>query len=148
VGNLFIVDSGNQRIRRVNLSLPMLAVFRIDEAEVEFENSLSEIEVYGEIGLPFGVYVSELTPQATVILDLAGINVLPDTPVTFVIDGEDGKEWEFEDEDATSGITKFKVDWKGARYQFEDDDFPVELKSKLITASENYPYRKIGRRRY
>jgi len=136
VGAVLDDDNGSSSGSAYVFTVPMLDVFRIDEAEVEFENVLPEIEVYGEIGLPFGVYVRELTSQATVILDLAGINVLPFTPVTFMIEGEDDEEWEFEDEDATSGITKFKVDWKGARYQFEDNGFPVELKSKLITASE------------
>ncbi len=121
---------------QVTIDPAQLSVFHIDEAEVEFEDYLPEIEVSGEIGLPFGVGFSELTPQATVVLDLAGINVLPYTPVTFVIEGKNGKEWKFKDESAAIGITKFKIDWKGARYKFNDNSFPIKLKSKLITTTE------------
>lgn len=112
-----------------------LAVLEIDKAEVDFGATPPEVEIRGTIGLPFGVNFSELSPLATVVIDVAAVETVPFAFVTLVA-GNGGSEWTFEDEFAFPGITKFHIDWKGARFRFKAKDFPVQLKSRLITTVE------------
>ena len=87
------------------------------------------------IGLPMGVNFSDLSLQAGVSLNIAGLNILSSTSVAFQTEGNELDEWKFEATPGSAGLTKFKIDWKGARYKFKASDFPVRLESKLITTS-------------
>lgn len=113
-----------------------LAVFDVDRAKIEFGHVPPKGRLKGEIGLPFGVDFSELSPTASISVALAGVVVLPGTVVDFVVEGDDFDEWRFEAPSGSTGIGKFKIDWKGMRFKFKEDGFPVVLESRFISTSE------------
>lgn len=117
--------------KTVILDPAQLSILEIDEAKVDFGDTPPEAEICGEIGLPLGVNYTELSPLATVNVYLAGLNILPFTPVSFVVEG--GDDWTFR---GGIGLTKFNIDWKGTRFKFVKHGFPVLLKSYFITTSE------------
>jgi Bacterial surface protein, Ig-like domain/HYR domain/NHL repeat len=134
LGGLFAEDT-----KQVTINPALLAVFDTGKTQVHFGGDSPHVKVDGEIGLPFGVDSSELTAQATVSLDLAGLNLVTvpsATPVLFEIKGKKNEHWEFDEKSIPFGLTKFKIDWKGASFNFKDHGFPVEFKSQLITTSE------------
>ncbi|MGE3164319.1 MAG: hypothetical protein AB7O52_05405 [Planctomycetota bacterium] len=111
-----------------------LVSFDAEKAVVRFNPG--RVELRGELGLPFGVDYSELTPIIAATLDLGGQSLLSVASTAFTAEGPSGQRWRFLDADATSGVTRFDVNWSGARYLFKESGFPVELRSQIITSSE------------
>jgi len=118
----------------VTLDPARLAVLEIDKAEVEFDHNPPKLELKGEIGLPFGVNFSEVAPVATASTDLGGTPILSSVALALTVEGEHADQWKFRD--PAGPITKFDIDWQGARYRFREEGFPVQLKSQLITGAE------------
>ncbi|MCH7872439.1 MAG: hypothetical protein IID33_12135, partial [Planctomycetes bacterium] len=94
----------------------------------------TEIDIIGGIGLPPGVDYSELQPTAVARLTLAGIEALPATVVDFTTAGTGGQQWGFDGSTAAAGISRFDIDWRGARYRFSEPGFPIRLTSDMITS--------------
>ncbi len=122
--------------KTITVDPAQLAVFALGDSKVEFNHTPPRIKLKGEIGLPFGLDYTDLDPQASVSLALAGVEILPTTLVTFAMEDGEADEWEYEASSDLEDIRKFKIDWKGMRFKFKEHGFPVKLKSDLITASE------------
>lgn len=118
----------------VTLDPAQLSVFNIKKPKVKWDKEPPTVEINGEIGLPFGVDFAELTPSVQVLLNVAGIDVASLTPLTLEARGDEGKKWRLND--PVGAITKLNIDWKGARFRFKEDDFPIELRSQMITSTE------------
>ncbi len=122
--------------KSVTLAPGALATFSIDKAKVHWGDTPPKIKVSGEIGLPLGLNSIEVTPIARLGAGVALTEVLQPTIVNFTVHGSGSNKWKFHDDTATTGIRKFDIDWKGARYHLKDDTIPFELKSHVITSSE------------
>ncbi|MFQ5561282.1 MAG: hypothetical protein ACE5FU_11965, partial [Nitrospinota bacterium] len=62
-------------------------------------------------------------------------------PVTFSVHGDDGQKWEYES-DGTTGLKKFKIDWKGAKFSYKD-----KIRIKSVHLSSNNSVFEIERRK-
>ncbi|NNM25712.1 MAG: hypothetical protein HKO59_06945, partial [Phycisphaerales bacterium] len=96
------------------------------------------VKIKGEIGLPMGVDFTEI--DAFAIVDLAAgdpdfMNVVMD-PITFEVHGGDGHHWKYRNDSAGPGVTKLDIDWKGARFKYDESGFPVEFESELIGSDQ------------
>ncbi|MBT8486299.1 MAG: hypothetical protein HKO59_06950 [Phycisphaerales bacterium] len=96
------------------------------------------VKIKGEIGLPMGVDFTEL--DAFAMVDLAAgdpdfINVVMD-PITFEVHGGDGHHWKYRNDSAGPGVTKLDIDWKGARFKYDESGFPVEFESEFIGSDQ------------
>lgn len=118
----------------VTIDPAQLSVLEIDLARVRFNPNNPKIRLFGEIGLPFGVDFSELSSEMTVAVDVAGIGVLPMTTVALTETGYQDKKWQYESE--TGPVRKLFVNWRGTRFTYNDDGFPIKLKSQMISSSE------------
>ncbi|RDH80890.1 MAG: hypothetical protein DIZ78_17665 [endosymbiont of Escarpia spicata] len=133
--------------KTVTLNPAELAVLEIDKSKVKFTEN-SYVKFHGEIGLPFGEDYTTLLAEAVANIYVAGVEILPPATVVFMPEvGAD--EWEYEGNEATNGISKFKIDWKGARYRFKESDYPINIKSHIITPTETvltlkYKMKDIG----
>ncbi len=138
-----------------------LATLSIEDAEVDWGDVPHTLEVSGEIGLPPGLDSTEVTPIATISADVALLEVLPPTDVTFTVHGAGPKKrWRFRDERYRDGddddggwtggylgLRKFDIDWKGARYRLKDESLPFSLRSRVITSSETVLSMKLKPKR-
>lgn len=111
-----------------------LVSFDAEKTVVRFNSG--RVQIRGEIGLPFGVDYSELAPIVATTLDLGGQSLLSVASTVFTAEGPNGQRWRFEDTEATLGVTRFNINWSGARYVFNEAGFPVDLRSQIITSSE------------
>ncbi|NNF42093.1 MAG: right-handed parallel beta-helix repeat-containing protein [Phycisphaerales bacterium] len=113
-----------------------LSVLEIEKAKIEFDKTPPKFKLSGEIGLPFGVDFSEVSPTASVGLTLAGVDVLPAplAVIEFEATGGDGGKWKYRDDDATTGVTKCDIDWSGGQLRYKD--LGVDLKTEIITSDE------------
>jgi len=113
-----------------------LSVLQINKAEVELGTTPPRIKLNGEIGLPSGVNFTDLAPQATARIVLADVfEVLQPSLVTFNVNANKPKKWEFE-HSSSSSITKFLIDWQGSRYRFKTPGYPIKLISQVIMTTE------------
>jgi len=111
-----------------------LSVFEIDSANIRFVGGNPKVaKVTGEIGLPFGVDYSELTATGTATVVLAGITIAPPATFNFTTQGN-GKKWRYDS--STGPVTRFDIDWDGARFSYKTNNFPIEFESRVITSSE------------
>jgi hypothetical protein len=130
--------------KTITLDPAQLSVFDIDKATVNFpKNAPRTVELRGDIGLPFGVDYSELSPTATARIILAGVTVAPEGAYVFAVEGHDGRKWRYS---APAGpVTHFDIDWKGARFDYSNGCFPIIFRSELISSAEtvlNIKYRR------
>ena len=87
LGGLF-----DEATKQVTIDPALLAVFDTGKVEVKFGGMSPRIKVDGDIGLPFGVDFHALAAQATVTVDLAGLNLVTvpsATPVLFEVKGKE-----------------------------------------------------------
>lgn len=139
--------ASDETTKTVTLNPAELAVLEIDKSKVKFTKN-SYVKFHGEIGLPFGEDYATLLAEAVADIYVAGIEILPPTTVAFMPEvGAD--EWEYEGNEATNGISKFKIDWKGARYRFKESHYPIKMKSHIIAPTETvltikYKMKDIG----
>lgn len=158
---LTVTDSGGASdtcTTQLSIDPALLAIFECEQTEVNFcvgdadsgsdddssadadnsEWTSDRVKVRGTIGLPMGVDHSELEATALVVLDVAGVDFLGvgSAPILFDVYGSGDRHWKYEDDTAALGVTRFEIDWKGARFKYRGKDVPVELESQLITSTE------------
>ncbi len=148
---LRVTDPANgwhENTKTITLSPSQLSLLEIDTANVNFHPAEpKKVKINGDIGLPFGVDFSELTPKAAATIVLAGQTIVSNQSVTFSESGNDGKKWKFSSN--TGPITKYEIDWDGASFKYSLAGFPIDLKSELISSSEtvlniSYNKKKLG----
>jgi len=119
----------------VVLNPAQLSVFEIDTVNVRFSGGSNKVaKIAGEIGLPFGVNFSELDSIGTAQIVLAGVTIAPTATLNFTEHGNGGKKWRYDSN--TGPITRFDIDWDGARFKYNKNHFPIEFESQLISTSE------------
>jgi hypothetical protein len=121
--------------RLINVEPADLAVLELEKVEIKFNDNPPRFKLKGEIGLPFGVDYRELSPESTMTLALAEIDVLSSSTLQFTVEDYESEEWEFDATPSSAGITNFKISWKDMRFKFKEHDFPVNLDSDAITSS-------------
>jgi len=133
--------------RNVTINPSQLSVFEIEKAKVHFGNNEPKVvKLVGDIGLPYGVNYAELTPTATAEIVVAGQTIAPGSSNSFVVSGNEGKKWKY---DGAGPITQFDIDWDGAKFKYNDGNFPIDIKSELISSSQtvlniSYNKKKLG----
>lgn len=117
--------------------LAALSVLTVDRLLVRFDQTPRYARLRGQVGLPLGVNYTELSPEAVARLRLGGVEVLPSTPLAFQKHGKNDQQWKYDLPSATSGVSKFHIDWDGGSFDYHDHKFPVQLSSDLITTTES-----------
>ena len=106
----------------INLAAPggESITVNIEKAKVSWDHN--DIHVYGKLYLPQGFWMDTLDPVGGVVTTLAGIEVANQS-VAFAIKGKDGHKWEYKDKENLDGpIKEFKIDWKGAKFDYKGDE--------------------------
>jgi hypothetical protein len=76
-----------------------------------------------------------LTLDGSALITLAGVDVV-DQSIVFEIKGKKGDKWEYKDKENVYGkIKEFKIDWKGAKFDYKGDD-GFNIHTHFIGASE------------
>ncbi|MGA1825186.1 MAG: hypothetical protein ACMUIP_11050 [bacterium] len=95
-----------------------------EKAKVSWHHS--ELTVEGTMNFPNGVWTDNLSPVGGTLIQLAGVEVL-NQRVEFEIKKND--KWEYKDKKKGKGkdtinsdIKEFKIDWKGAKFDYHGDD--------------------------
>jgi len=92
----------------------------IEKAKVSWDHS--DIHVYGKLYLPQGFWMDTLNPVGGVVTTLAGVEVA-NQDVEFELKGKKGDKWEYKDKENSVGkIKEFKIDWKGAKFDYKGDE--------------------------
>jgi len=142
------VGGWHETTKSITVSPAQLSVFNIDTATVKFcSPDPREIQLTGEIGLPYGVNYTELSPTATAALVLSNVPIVPTTTYNFNVEGWYGQRWRYTN--VAGPVTKFDIDWDGAQFKYSKSNFPIEFTSELISSSETvltmtYNKKKLG----
>jgi hypothetical protein len=102
----------------------------LKHAEVEWNHeggSVHKVKIHGDVYLGCMDY-SQLNAVGSVGLDISGEAVI-DEPVAFTVKGGEGKKWEYKSGNTNLGINKFKIDWKGAKFDYNGN---IKIKSEHI----------------
>ncbi|MFT5151989.1 MAG: hypothetical protein ACI841_001976 [Planctomycetota bacterium] len=112
--------------------------FAVDEGETPGAGDRDRFKLSGEIALPMGVDYSELQAVAVAMVNVAGTDFLGvgAAPVIFEVNGGHNEHWKYRDDDAIHGVTKFDIDWKGARFKYDESVVPVKFESEVIMSTE------------
>ena len=103
-----------------DMVLTIKIAVNIEKAKVSWDHS--NIRVYGKLYLPQGFWMDTLDLVGGVVTTLANVNVV-DQSVAFAIKGKDGHKWEYKDKENIDGpIKEFKIDWKGAKFDYKGDE--------------------------
>lgn len=139
-------DSGTATTM-VTLNPAQLSVLEIDFACVSFSTAHPSIKLIGEIGLPFGVDFSELNPLVTLGVDLADVGVIAPTDLNMTSLGFNERKWRYTS--STGPIRSLHINWRGTRFMYRECNFPITIKSRMITSTEavvevSYKRRRTG----
>ncbi len=92
----------------------------IEKAKVSWDHS--DIHVDGKLYLPQGFWMDTLEPVGCGVTTLAGVKVANQS-VEFEIKGKKDDKWEYKDKENIDGpIKEFKIDWKGAKFDYKGDE--------------------------
>lgn len=108
----------------VTINPAALSLFEVRKAEVEWDKK--KIKVNGTVALPVGRSYSEISPMGSLAVNLSSLGTVVKQSVTFSANGASGRKWEYK---GTSGLTEFKVDWEGERFDYNQ---AIRLKSNHI----------------
>ncbi|MEW5797318.1 MAG: thrombospondin type 3 repeat-containing protein, partial [Candidatus Zixiibacteriota bacterium] len=97
----------------------------VSKAEVEWDKG--EVKFDGSIRLPFGVTAATILPQGAVRIQIADLAPLVADHIEFTAKGDEGKKWEYKQ--GSNSIDKFKIDWKGAKFDYKG---LVHIKANLL----------------
>jgi len=140
------VGGWHETVTNITLNPSQLSVFHIDTAKVNFcGGDPKEVRLTGDIGLPFGVNYSELSPTAAATLILSNVTIVPTTSYTFSVEGNQGQRWRYTNN--AGPVTKFDINWDGAMFKYSQANFPIEFKSELISSSETILTMKYNKKK-
>lgn len=129
---------------QVVLEPDALLVLKPSGLKVEFDREPPRLKLNGEIGLPFGVQASDLAPLVSLGLNLSRAELASNTAINFELGDTSGNKWRHSD--PVGPVTKFDIDWTGARFQFKESGFPLQLKSQVMLAQETILTLKVKKR--
>jgi len=93
-----------------------------------------DIHLYGRLYFPDSFCIDNLNPVGSAVITLAAIGVV-DQNIEFEIKGKNDDKLEYEDKNNRFGnIKDFKIDWKGAKFDYKDDD--IHIHTHLISDTE------------
>lgn len=105
----------------------------VEKAKVAWHRN--EIEIRGNLHFPEGIWMDTLSPVGSAVITLAEVEVT-DQSVEFEIKGKNDDKWEYKDKENLFGpIKEFKIDWKGAKFDYKGDD-GFHIHTHFIGASE------------
>ncbi|MGB5246860.1 MAG: thrombospondin type 3 repeat-containing protein [Woeseia sp.] len=110
--------------------------FNKAKAKVNFEDG--EIRIDGSLSIPSGYWTDNLDPIGSATVLLAGQNMPPvadQSGINFEVKGDTNKKWSYKDKNSNGDVTKFEVDWKGAKFDFDVDN-GLKVKTTVIGATE------------
>lgn len=125
-----------------------LALLQPTKANVDFRRG--EFTMEGEISLPSTMHHSELQRIITASFAIGGVTVVSPAQYAFEAHGPEGDKWKYHAHGCNDcPISRFDVDWGGARFRYHAPGFPVKLQSDMITSSESilsmkFNYRQTG----
>ncbi len=101
---------------------PNIAAVATEKAKVCWHHD--DLHVEGNLSLPEGVWMDTLSPVGSAVITLAGVEVTdPEQSVEFEIKGKKDDKWKYKDKDNVYGnIKEFKIDWKGAKFDYKGDN--------------------------
>jgi len=137
--SLKVTDTGDASdviTKDLQIDPAALSVLEPQWVHVNWHSSCSYVDIKGEIGMPSGVNYTEILPMVDSSLSIAGLPVAPLDTVLFNVKGHYSQRWSFKDCATTNGISRFNIDWRGARYYYREHCFPVKLRSQIITSEE------------
>ncbi len=98
----------------LNITPLPLSLLEITKAEIEWDDQ--ELKLHGKIALPASISYNNISPYGSATISLSSIGEVLNNSVAFAVKGESGKKWEYKPE--TEQIEKFKIDWKGAKFDY------------------------------
>lgn len=101
----------------------------IDIKRTKIKWDKNKIKVHGEISLPVGKTYFDLNPSSTAIIDVATLAGTVNQNVVFEVKGDNGEKWEYKSNTGGVGIKKYKINWKGSKFDYKQD---IHLKSNHI----------------
>ncbi len=111
---------------------PLKLVVETEKAKVCWHHD--DLHVEGKLSLPEGVWLDDLDLTGSAVITLAGVKVT-DQSVDFELKGKKDDKWEYKDKETLDGIKEFKIDWKGAKFDYKGDD-GFHIHTHFIAADE------------
>ncbi len=109
-------DDGN-RVNGDGCSSQCITETTITVSKAKVDWHAGKIKFKGGIRLPLGVTPFNVAPQSSVSIDIPDIGQVVSEQAFFTVKGREGKKWVFKN--GTGGIQAFKIDWKGARFDYK-----------------------------
>jgi hypothetical protein len=103
----------------------------LKKAEIEWDDvdgTLTEVKMRGELALNCVDYY-ELNPAGMVKVGISSEPELINQSVYFTVKGDSGNKWEYKSGEDGLGLNKFKIDWKGAKFDYNGD---IRIESEHI----------------
>jgi ELWxxDGT repeat protein len=138
-GTLFFrADDGTngQELRGLELGFdayePNITV-NTKKAKVSWDHN--DIHLDGQLYFPKGVWTDNLNPGGSAVITLAGVEVTNQS-VNFEIKGKKNDKWKYKDKENFYGnIKEFKIDWKGAKFNYHGDE-GLHIHTHLIDGTD------------
>lgn len=105
----------------VSINPAALSLLEVTKAEVEWDESKSKLKLSGKIALPVGRTPYDVDAVGSAFMDIPGLGEIVSGSAAFTVEGSDSMKWEYEEDSATTGLSEFKIDWKGAKFDYEQN---------------------------
>ncbi|MBI5197217.1 MAG: hypothetical protein HZA19_01265 [Nitrospirae bacterium] len=114
---------------RVTVNPAQLALLELKKAEVEWEDQSVEVKLYGKVALPVGKDYRQIHAVGTARVEISSVADLIRQAVVFQVHGEGGAEWEYEATAPGAGITHYRINWEGAKFDYDQE---IHLRSNYL----------------
>ena len=125
-------DATDSDIITVNVIPANLTLLDLDKAKVEWDKD--RIKLYGKVALPLGVNYTEINPEGSATISVSSLGAVADESVMFSTSASQGKKWEYESRGSGFGITKYKIDWQGSKFDYLENG--LKLKARYVGTNE------------
>lgn len=124
-------DQGQDTIQ-VSVNPAQLSLLEISKAEVEWEKEgekPNRFTVHGKVAMPAGKDYFQIYPVGTVMVGISTANNALNQAMAFQTKGDYGSKWEYKAEPMGIGISKYKIDWHGGRFDYNQE---IRIKSNHL----------------
>lgn len=137
----------DEDLKTLTVDPASLALLQPTSVSVDFARG--EFTFQGEISLPSTVSHTELLPIINAGLSIGGVEAVPAASLDFAIRGHHNDQWRLESAASAGTISRFDIDWGGARFLYRAPGFPIRLQCDTITSTQSvltmdFNYRRTG----
>lgn len=121
-----------QETIKVSINPARLSLLEVTKTEIEWSKDSAKpdkVKIHGKVAMPAGKDFYLVNPAGSALIGISSETSVLNQAVTFQVKGEHGSKWEYKSSTSGNGISEYKIDWDGAKFDYNKD---IRIKSNHL----------------